>query len=105
MATAGGSGGRAAHVQVQATEPALWQQYRKALVVAGVGLLAFLVDLSASRATDGRIDWLHALIVLVSSLLSTGGVATFSNTYSRAQLESKLAERKAATISAEVKRP
>jgi hypothetical protein len=87
-------GGPPGSPQVADTEqdpPAWWQQYRKAVIVAGIGLLAFLVDLSASRATDGRIDWLHALIVLVSTLLSTGGVATVGNTYSRATLEAKLA--------------
>jgi uncharacterized membrane protein YidH (DUF202 family) len=85
------SGDRPAHVNVQGDEPAWWQQYRKAILVAAVGLLAFLTDLATSRATDGEIDWLHAMIVLVSTLLSTGGVAAVGNVYSRGQLEAKLA--------------
>lgn len=89
MASVSGDG--PAPVDVRASGPPWWQQYRKAVVVAGIGLLAFLTDLATSRATNGEIDWLHALIVLVSTLLSTGGVAAVGNTYSREQLEAKLA--------------
>jgi hypothetical protein len=74
--------------------PPTLAQYRKAAIVAGVGLLALLTDLATSYASNDGIDggeWLHAMIVLVTTLLSTGGVATFSNTYSRGQLEAKLA--------------
>lgn len=76
-------------------EPAWWQQYRKAVIVGGVGLFATLTDLATGYATGDRIDggeWLHAAIVLVSTLLSTGGVAAVGNVYSRAQLQAKLAE-------------
>lgn len=91
---AGVSDERAAHVGVQPGEPAWWQQYRKAIIVAGIGLLAFLTDLATSYASGDSInggEWLHAMIVLVSTLLSTGGVAAFGNVYSRGQLEAKLA--------------
>lgn len=91
MVSVSGGGSRPAHVNVQGDDPALWQQYRKAVIVAGIGLLAFLTDLATSRTADGRVDWLHALIILVSTLLSTGGVAAVSNTYSREQLAGKLA--------------
>lgn len=75
-------------------------QYRKAVIVAGIGLLALLTDLAASYASNDGInggEWLHALIVLVSTLLSAGGAATFANTYSRPQLLAKLAEADART--------
>lgn len=69
-------------------------QYRKAVIVAGIGLLAVLTDLATSYASDDGIDggeWLHSGIVLVSALLSAGGAATVGNTYSRSALEAKLA--------------
>ena len=73
--------------------PSKLAQYRKAVIVAGVGLLALLTDLGTSYASGNDVDggeWIHAAIVLVSTLLSAGGAATFGNTYSRSTLEAKL---------------
>jgi hypothetical protein len=73
-------------------QPAWWEQYRKAVVAAAVGLLATLTDLAASYA-DGDLsgqDGLHASIVFVSTILSTVGVATVSNVYPAAVLRRRL---------------
>jgi hypothetical protein len=79
-----------------APAPPLLAQYRKAAVAAGVGLLAFLTDLATSYASGNRIDggeWLHAGILLVSTVLTTGGVTVAENAYPRAELLRRLGVR------------
>jgi hypothetical protein len=74
-------------------QPPFWEQYRKAVVAAGVGLLAMLTDLGTSYASGDRInggEWIHAAIVLVSTILTTAGVAAISNVYPAAVLRQRL---------------
>lgn len=74
--------------------PAWWLQYRKAVLAGAVGLLATLTDLAASWHAHAGLttgDGLHAGIVLVSTVLSTAGVAAVSNVYPVPVLRAKLA--------------
>lgn len=72
--------------------PAWWQQYRKAVIAAGVGLVAALTDLGVALS-DGHVtaqEWVHVLIVFLSAVFTTGGVAAVQNTYSVGELQARL---------------
>jgi hypothetical protein len=75
------------------SDPPLWQQYRKTLVVLIIGLIAALTDLGV--ALEGGMtgqERVHVVIVFLSTLLSAGGAAAVGNSYTQAQLQAKLAE-------------
>ncbi len=74
-------------------DPPAWQQYRKALYVFAVGLLATLTELYVA-INDGLStqEKVHLGITFLSTLISAGGAAAIGNVYSRSTLESKLAQ-------------
>jgi hypothetical protein len=74
------------------SDPAKWRQYKKALTVLGIGLLAALGDLGYAMV-DGLTgpEVVHVLFVFVGTCLSAGGAAAVGNDYTVEQLQAKLA--------------
>lgn len=86
--------GPAPAAPVAPVAPPWWQEYRKAVITAAIGLLAALTDLGVALPDGvGTAEWVHVAIVFLSTVLSTAGVAAFGNTYSRETLQAKLAGR------------